>query len=116
MFILTCFRYPTFRYFNYGKKDFKYTGGRVAKDFIKFMEDPREGPPPPPPEPEWKDIPSYVTHLTDDTFEDFMKTHDSVLLMFYAPCKLCYESQNVGNFTLSNFIILKYGGSQFLNP
>lgn len=88
----------------------------MAKDFIKFMEDPREGPPPPPPESEWKDIPSYVTHLTDDTFEDFMKTHDSVLLTFYAPCKLCYESQNVGNFTLSNFIILKYGGSQFLNP
>lgn len=82
--------YPTFRYFNYGKKDFKYTGGRVAKDFIKFMEDPREGPPPPPPEPEWKDIPSYVTHLTDDTYEDFMKTHDSVLLMFYAPwCGHC---------------------------
>lgn len=51
------------------------------------MEDPREGPPPPPPEPEWKDVPSRVNHLTEDTFDDFMKTHDSVLVMFYAPCK-----------------------------
>lgn len=82
--------YPTFRYFNYGKKDFKYVGGRVAKDFIEFMENPREGPPPPPPEPEWKDMPSRVTHLTDDTFEEFMMTHDSVLVMFYAPwCGHC---------------------------
>ncbi|EDO41376.1 predicted protein, partial [Nematostella vectensis] len=36
--------YPTFRYFNYGKNDFKYTSGREAKDFIQFMDDPREGP------------------------------------------------------------------------
>ena len=66
----------------------------MAKDFIQFMEDPREGPPPPSPEPEWKDIPSYVTHLTDDTFDKFVKTHDSVLVMFYAPCELCYECQS----------------------
>lgn len=82
--------YPTFRYFNYGKKDFKYTGGREAKDFIQFMEDPREGPPLPPPEPEWKDIPSHVHHLTDDTFDAFVKRHDSVVVMFYAPwCGHC---------------------------
>ncbi|XP_058964969.2 probable protein disulfide-isomerase A4 [Pocillopora verrucosa] len=82
--------YPTFRYFNYGKKDFKYIGGRVAKDFIQFMENPREGPPPPPSEPEWKDMPSHVTHLTDDTFEEFVTTHHSVLVMFYAPwCGHC---------------------------
>lgn len=80
-------RYPTFRYFNYGKKDFKYIGGRTSKDFIKFMEDPREGPPPPPPEPQWSDEPSNVQHLTDDDFEEFIKEHDSVLVMFYAPCK-----------------------------
>ena len=76
------------RYFNYGKKDFKYAGGREAEDFIKFMEDPREGPPPPPPEPEWKDVPSQVHHLTDDNFDEFVKEHESVLVMFYAPCKL----------------------------
>ena len=54
------------------------------------MEDPREGPPPPPPEPEWQDIPSHVHHLTDDIFDEFVKEHDSVLVMFYAPCKLIW--------------------------
>ena len=63
-------------------------GGREAKDFIQFMEDPHEGPPPPPPEPEWKDLPSRVNHLTDNNFDEFLKKHDSVLVMFYAPCKL----------------------------
>ncbi|XP_020917391.1 protein disulfide-isomerase A5 [Exaiptasia diaphana] len=82
--------YPTFRYFNYGKKDFKYTGGRTSKDFIQFMEDPKEGPPTPPPEPEWSDEPSSVYHLTDDDFEDVIKSHESVLVMFYAPwCGHC---------------------------
>ena len=43
----------------------------------------------PPPEPEWSDLPSHVHHLTDDSFDDFVKEHDSVLVMFYAPCKFC---------------------------
>lgn len=62
-------------------------GGREAKDFMQFMENPREGPPPPPPEPQWADVPSHVHHLTDDNFDEFMEEHDSVLVMFYAPCK-----------------------------
>ena len=85
--MLLSFSYPTFRYFNYGKKDFKYTGGRVAEDFIQFMKDPSEGPPSPPAEPEWKDIPSAVNHLTENTFDMFVREHESVLVMFYAPCK-----------------------------
>ena len=44
--------------------------------------------PPKAPEPEvtWADEPSDVVHLTDDTFDEFLATNPSVLVMFYAPC------------------------------
>ena len=32
--------FPTFKYFNYGKKDFKYVGARSAEGFAEFMADP----------------------------------------------------------------------------
>lgn len=32
--------YPTFRYFNYGKGDFKYLGARTAEGFVSFMSNP----------------------------------------------------------------------------
>lgn len=51
------------------------------------MDDPKEGPPPPPPEPEWSEETSTVRHLTDDDFDDVINSHDSVLVMFYAPCR-----------------------------
>ena len=38
-------------------------------------------------EPEWKDTPSGVVHLGDNDFDDFVKSHPSMLVMFYAPCK-----------------------------
>ena len=57
-------------------------------DFVNFMKDPKEGPPPPPPEKEWSDQPSKIHHLSDNDFDSFMKDHNSVLVMFYAPCKL----------------------------
>ena len=52
------------------------------------MKDPTDKPAEEPPaEPEWKDIPSGVVHLEDDGFDDYVKSHNSVLVMFYAPCK-----------------------------
>lgn len=36
---------------------------------------------------EWKDIPSEVVHLTDETFDGYIASNPSVLVMFYAPCK-----------------------------
>jgi len=85
--------YPTFRYFLYGKKDKKYEGGRTATDFVAYMKDPHgDGAPVPEPprESEWKDVPSKINHLTDDTFEEFMSENPSVLVMFYAPwCGHC---------------------------
>jgi hypothetical protein len=79
--------YPTFKYFNYGKNDEKYTGGRTKDDFIQFMEDPQNPPKPPADEEQWSDEPSAVEHLTDGNFDDFLSKHDSVLVMFYAPCE-----------------------------
>ena len=32
--------YPTFKYFNFGKKDFRYNGGRTEGDFVDFMTNP----------------------------------------------------------------------------
>jgi hypothetical protein len=47
--------------------------------------------PQPPKEPEkegeWKDEETDVVHLTDASFDEFMTSHPSVLVMFYAPCK-----------------------------
>jgi hypothetical protein len=38
-------------------------------------------------EEQWKDSPSEVVHLTDDSFDDYIASNPSVLVMFYAPCK-----------------------------
>lgn len=51
---------------------------------------------PQPPEPEkpaepektWAEEETEVAHLTDDTFQAFIEENPSVLVMFYAPCKL----------------------------
>lgn len=29
--------YPTFRYFNYGKNDFKYNGGRTVSEYLSHL-------------------------------------------------------------------------------
>ena len=80
----------SFRYFLYGKKDFKYEGARNGDAFIKFMEDPKEENEEPAhaQEQQWKDTPSGVVHLGESDFDDFLKSHSSLLVMFYAPCKL----------------------------
>uniref|UniRef100_A0A7M5XDK5 Thioredoxin domain-containing protein n=1 Tax=Clytia hemisphaerica TaxID=252671 RepID=A0A7M5XDK5_9CNID len=85
--------YPTFRYFLYGKKDFKYEGGRNTDAFIEFMKNPKEeSAEPEMREPEWKDTPSGVVHLGENDFDDFIKSHPSMLVMFYAPwCGHCKQ-------------------------
>lgn len=35
----------------------------------------------------WSDEDTDVFHLTENTFDEFIKTHSSALVMFYAPCK-----------------------------
>lgn len=38
---------------------------------------------------DWNSLTGYehVNFLGDDNFQDFIKTHDKVLVMFYAPCE-----------------------------
>ena len=36
----------------------------------------------------WSDEDTNVAHLTGDDFDQFVQQHNSVLVMFYAPCKL----------------------------
>ena len=35
----------------------------------------------------WSDEDTNVAHLTGDDFEEYVQQHNSVLVMFYAPCK-----------------------------
>ena len=89
--------YPTFKYFNYGKNDQKYAGGREKADFVNFMKDPTNPlssmpPPPPSPEENWHDTPGSenIHHLSVANFDSFLVENPSVLVMFYAPwCGHC---------------------------
>lgn len=78
--------YPTFKYFNYGKNDDQYTGGRTKEDFVKFVNSLQVGSTGNR-EDLWSDESGAVYHLNDGNFDDFISKHDSVLVMFYAPCK-----------------------------
>ena len=41
-----------------------------------------------PVEPAWRDEDTDVVQLTANTFWEFIQSHRSALVMFYAPCKL----------------------------
>ena len=63
-------------------------------DFVKFMKDPLntetpQQPPAPAPEEQWMDIDGheYLHYLGAHNFDTFLENHESVLVMFYAPCK-----------------------------
>ena len=35
----------------------------------------------------WSEEDTNVFHLTENTFDEFIQTHSSALVMFYAPCE-----------------------------
>ncbi|XP_052805194.1 protein disulfide-isomerase A5-like [Mya arenaria] len=85
--------FPTVKYFKDGEFQFDFNE-RTADKIVEFMKDPKEPPPPPPPEASWEDMPSEVTHLTDETFKSFLKKKKHALIMFYAPwCGHCKKAK-----------------------
>lgn len=85
--------FPTIIYFNYGKNPQPYTGGREAKDFIKFMtnpNDPNAGKVDP--REDWLDVPGnqHIYFPEDAKFDQFIQEKKKVLVMFYAPCNFEY--------------------------
>ena len=60
---------------------------QCTSSYIKFSFSPTDETPKDEEEEQWKDTPSEVVHLSDDTFDDYLAANPSVLVMFYAPCK-----------------------------
>ena len=88
--------FPTLIYFEGGKQKFVYEGENKQKAIVDFLKTPfprtKESIASSAPEEEkpWKDEPSKVVHLTDDSFDEFLAEEESVLVMFYAPwCGHC---------------------------
>ncbi|KAI0233262.1 Protein disulfide-isomerase A5 [Lamellibrachia satsuma] len=81
--------FPTILYFERGQLQYKYGGANDKDGIITWMKNPN------PPkeevkEPQWADEESDVAHLTDESFDDYIATNPSVLIMFYAPwCGHC---------------------------
>lgn len=84
--------FPTILYFEKGTFKFKFTGKRTKDGIIDWLESPSEEEAiPAEAEKSWaEEDGSPVEHLDTDNFKPFMETHDSVLVMFYAPwCGHC---------------------------
>lgn len=82
--------YPTICYFEKGQFLFQYDNyGATAEDIVEWLKNPQP-PQPQVPETPWADEGGSVYHLTDEDFDQFVKEHASVLVMFHAPwCGHC---------------------------
>ncbi|XP_033625097.1 protein disulfide-isomerase A5-like [Asterias rubens] len=81
--------FPTILYFEEGQRKYDFGGERDKNGIVEWMKNPQ-----PPKEPEqesqWSDEESEVIHLLDDSFDSYIESHESVLVMFYAPwCGHC---------------------------
>lgn len=77
--------YPTIKYFSYGELKFDLNL-RQAPQIVEFMQNPKEAPPEPPQERPWAEENSDVVHLSESTFQPFLKKKKHVMVIFYAPC------------------------------
>lgn len=82
--------YPTICYFEKGRFLFQYDSyGSTAEDIVEWLKNPQP-PQPQVPETPWADEGGSVYHLTNEDFDQFVKEHSSVLVMFHAPwCGHC---------------------------
>lgn len=109
--------FPTIKYFNYFRHSEPYYGGRLAADFIGYIEaqngpGPAETPAPPARMPgeeafpeiftpvdgedDTSDMESWgdVVELTDENYDAVMGKYDRVLVMFHSPdCRFCKEDK-----------------------
>jgi len=84
--------FPTLIYFENGVMQYGYPGENNRASLVNFLKNPKPEAEEKPKETEWKDEPSEVHHLTDDTFDKFLEEENSVLVMFYAPwCGHCKQ-------------------------
>lgn len=85
--------FPTLIYFDQARRRMPYGGGRDKQGIVEWVKNPRaaeESPQAPQEEEQWSDVESDVVHLTDDTFDAFISSNPSVLVMLYAPwCGHC---------------------------
>ncbi|XP_015771898.1 PREDICTED: LOW QUALITY PROTEIN: protein disulfide-isomerase A5-like [Acropora digitifera] len=82
--------FPTLIYFENGEEKYRYQGKYDKDSIVDWMRNPTPSAPPRKEEDQWKDEPSDVVHLSDSTFDDFVISNPSVLVMFYAPwCGHC---------------------------
>ncbi|XP_065666503.1 protein disulfide-isomerase A4-like isoform X2 [Hydra vulgaris] len=76
-------------YFKNGHQLEKYEGDRSFESIVDYMKKASEKNKGPSAVKEWKDEPSAVHHITQNSFEEFILEKD-VLIMFYAPwCSHC---------------------------
>jgi len=90
--------FPTLKYFKDGKFEMDYGGEHNYQSLIDWVANPTE-PKAKEPEKSWaEENDVHVTFLTDATFDDFVATHKSVLVKFYAPwCGHCKTMKPIFN-------------------
>jgi len=86
--------FPTLLYFHGGKLQYPYPGDNNKASILAFLADPKPEAAAKPKEEDWAEEESEVAHLTDESFDSFLESEPSVLVMFYAPwCGHCKRAK-----------------------